>query len=253
MVQASYLIQSRLNQTHITAPLVFGRNLGLDQNCAVVSCFRNPLKHSGIQTSLIFRRFQTCRTPFCSTLYPLESLKTPPVFFAGNLLCPPSPKRWSFFKCFFQFPLWNCEAIPWPFLLVHPPAPLDSRLTDCCAGVFSKHSLPGESPPVSQWAVGREVWTFSDCVWDEHQKKPELSPPVLFLSSYEGSVVCGVYKQKESEVERMRLWWEAEAEKGFVVSSHILMPNKTILLNAAEPRFYQEMWREGHMAFRWSG
>lgn len=47
---------------------------------------------------------------------------------------------------------------------------------------------------------------FSCYVWDEHQKKPEVSPPVLFLSSYGGSVVCGVYKRKEPEGERMRLW-----------------------------------------------
>ncbi|KFQ44860.1 Friend leukemia integration 1 transcription factor, partial [Nestor notabilis] len=35
------------------------------------------------------------------------------------------------------------------------------------------------------------------------------------------------------ERERMRLW--REAENCFVVSSHILMPNKTVLLNAADP------------------
>lgn len=43
---------------------------------------------------------------------------------------------------------------------------------------------------------------FPCYVWDEHQKKPELSPPVLFLSSDGGggvSHVCGVYKRKEPE------------------------------------------------------
>lgn len=46
-------------------------------------------------------------------------------------------------------------------------------------------------------------------------------------------VVCT--NEKSLKGERMRLWREAEAENCFVVSSHILMPNKTILLNAADP------------------
>lgn len=84
--------------------------------------------------------------------------KHPPVVFSGNLLSILF-KQLSFFKCFFQFPLQNCEAMPWLLLLLlHPPAPSDSRLNDCCASTFFKHSLPGESSPVSPWIVWRKIW-----------------------------------------------------------------------------------------------
>lgn len=50
-----------------------------------------------------------------------------------------------------------------------------------------------------------------------------------------GVSLCAVYKQKEREGERMRLRLGAEAENCFVVLIHVLMPKKTIQLNAADP------------------
>lgn len=85
----------------------------------------------------------------------------------------------------------------WPFPLALPSVPSDCRLTDCCVGILLKHSLPGEASPAMQQAVGREIRMFSCYAWGGHQTKPELSPPVLFLSSYGGSV-CVMCTNKKS-------------------------------------------------------
>lgn len=146
-------VNTRPNSYHST--LVFRQNLGLDQNHAVVSCFRGLLKQSGTQMSLLCR-FQTLRNPVLQHALSFGgSQKTPHWFFFQETHCPPS--QTIIFQYLFQFLLQNCEAMPWLFLLVHPPASSDSRLADCCAGVFFKHHLPGESSPASQWAVGREI------------------------------------------------------------------------------------------------
>lgn len=87
--------------------------------------------------------------------------------------------------------------MPWPFLLALLSVPSDCRLTDCSVGIILKQNQPAEASPATQQAMGREIRKFACYAWDEHQKKPELSPPVLFLSTYGGSL-CVVCTNKKS-------------------------------------------------------